>query len=113
MKSVQLKVIGQNVILIVDNEQFSIKMVEKKDRENIKVLVDSYLKKPSDKVLDNILKMFPKKDDKKAKKSPPPKPTKDEPVEVQKVVEKVQQEAPKSEPVYEQVAPRKRFGGEY
>lgn len=113
MKSVQLKVIGQNVILIVDNEQFSTKIVEKKDRENIKVLVDSYLKKPSDKVLDNILKMFPKKDDKKAKKSPPPKPKKDEPVEVQKVVEKVQQQEPKSEPVYEQVVPRKRFGGEY
>ena len=113
MKSVQLKVIGQNVILIVENEQFSTKMVEKKDRENVKVLVDSYLKKPSDKVLDNILKMFPKKDEKKVKKSPPPKPIKDEPVEVQKIVEKVQQEAPKSEPVYEQVVPRKRFGGEY
>ena len=113
MKSVQLKVIGQNVILIVDNEQYSTKLVEKKDRENVKVLVDSYLKKPSDKVLDNILKMFPKKDEKKAKKSPPPKPTKDEPVEVQKVVEQVAKEEKPTQPLYEKTVPTKRYGGEY
>ena len=58
MDKIQIKQIGQNLLLNIGNENFSKKVEDKDEREKIKSLVASYDKKPTKKLEQEIRKSF-------------------------------------------------------
>lgn len=55
---IKCKQIGQNMIVIIDNEQYSKKIIDTKDRDSLKNKVLLYNKKPSDSLKNQILKII-------------------------------------------------------
>lgn len=59
MQELKIKGIGKNLILTIDNKETLTKAFEtKEDRDNIKTLVATYVKKPTKKTYDTIIKLM-------------------------------------------------------
>lgn len=59
MQELKIKGIGKNLILTIDNKETLTKAFEtKEDRDNIKTLVATYVKKPTKKAYDTIIKLM-------------------------------------------------------
>jgi len=67
-KEISYKAIGQNVIIVLDEQKYSKKIVEKTEREEIKQLVISYNSKNSKTLENKILLIFIKKQEELKKK---------------------------------------------
>lgn len=61
-KEISYKQIGQNVIIVVDGQQFSKKMIKKEDRDNTKSLVEEFNKKNTITGQKKIISIFTTKE---------------------------------------------------
>lgn len=100
-EEIGFKFIGQNIIVVIDNEKYSKKVIEKEDREKIKNKITLFNKQNSDSRKKDIIKIFTKKTEEKEKKESVKKG-------IKKQIKKVTKESKKQNKEIEQFVEEKR-----